>query len=318
MVARFAIVASLVALLAVGGKTAGAVHQGWGTAQFWGLACLQTECGEGAIGQTVVAMIGDVECGEDVTAHPVSDGEEVSGYAIDVLTDAQKPGCAQPGDTIRFFIGGEPASPTAVWEEDSHNLDIHTGPAFATFRGGLTCRGEPCIEFVVGPNTAPLVRAYVNGKLCASHAVSGWLITSYYSVNIPSAEAVPGCGVEGATVMFTVDGAPAKESGIWTVGTTGLSLSTDGLTWGDINCSGAVDPVDALGILRGDAGLPVLAPGLCPVIGVSLLFGDSQQVWGDVDCLNGVDPVDALKTLMFDVGLPPPQEPLCPALGASQ
>lgn len=313
MVTRFAVIAALMVLVAVGGETASASYQGWGSAQFWGVVCLGTDCGASAIGKTVVAKVGDVECGEDVAVHPISDGEVFGGYAMDVLTDTEKPGCARPGDTIRFFIEGVPASPTAVWEEGSHRHDIHTGPAFATFSGGLTCRGEPCIDFIIGPNTAPLVRAYVNGTLCASHAVSGWLITSYYSVNIPS-----GCGTEGTAVTFTIDGAPANESGVWTTGKTTLHLSTDGLTWGDVDCSGAVDPIDALGILRGEAGLPVIARDLCPALGALLVFDHRSRVWGDVDCLDGISPIDALKTLMFDAGLPLPPEPLCPALGDVQ
>ena len=311
MATRFAVIASLIVLVAVGSETASASYGGWGSAQFWGVVCLGTDCGASAIGKTVVAKVGDVECGEDETVHPISDGEVFGGYAMDVLTDAERPGCAQPGDTIRFFIEGVPASPTAVWAEGSHRHDIYTGPAFATFSGGLTCRGEPCIDFIIGPSTAPIVSAYVNGTLCASHAVSGWLITSSYRVNIPSV-----CGTEGAAVTFTIDGAPANESGIWTTGKTTLHLSTDGLTWGDVNCSGAVNPVDALGILRSDAGLPVVARDLCPALGTTLLFDHRLQVWGNVDCLEGIDPVDALKTLMFDVGLPPSPEPACPAFGA--
>ncbi len=39
------------------------------------------------------------------------------------------------------------------------------------------------------------------------------------------------------------------------------------LPWGDVNCSAAVDAVDALNTLRFAAGLPVTKPDGCPQIG---------------------------------------------------
>jgi hypothetical protein len=313
MLARLAVPIIVAALIVAAGESVSASYGGYGSAQFWGMACLHTECGGEAIGQTVIAKVGNVECGEDITVHPISDGEPFSGYAMDVLTDAEKPDCARPGDTIQLFIGGEPANPTATWEEGSHHLDIHTGPAFATFSGWLTCEGEPCIEFVVGPNTAPRVRAYVDAQLCASHAVSGWLITSYYSVNIPSDEGQPGCGTEGAIVSFTVDGVPANEIGTWTVGQTTLPLSTGELVWGDIDCSGTTDPVDALGLLRYDAGLAVNMPYGCREIGTLVSVDQEHIPWGNFDCMDDIDPVDALKTLMADAGLEYEAGAACPS-----
>lgn len=37
--------------------------------------------------------------------------------------------------------------------------------------------------------------------------------------------------------------------------------------WGDVDCSGEVNPVDSLKILRADAGLSVAKPEGCPAIG---------------------------------------------------
>lgn len=43
--------------------------------------------------------------------------------------------------------------------------------------------------------------------------------------------------------------------------------------WGDVNCDGAVDAVDALALLRNVAGLSPLAQhGPCPVIGAQVSF----------------------------------------------
>jgi hypothetical protein len=84
---------------------------------------------------------------------------------------------------------------------------------------------------------------------------------------------------------------------------------------GDNDCSGGVDPVDALLVLRFDAGL---APdtGACPGLGVAMPPGESALVWGDVDCSGSVSPVDALKLLRFDAGMDPVQTSWCPRIGS--
>lgn len=78
--------------------------------------------------------------------------------------------------------------------------------------------------------------------------------------------------------------------------------------WADIDCSDNVDPVDALKILRHDAGLSISQGSSCPDAGeaVDVLWnaGDnSNELWGDADCNNTIDPVDTLKVLRYDAGL---------------
>ncbi|HEY5625404.1 MAG TPA: hypothetical protein VIT93_02835 [Dehalococcoidia bacterium] len=87
--------------------------------------------------------------------------------------------------------------------------------------------------------------------------------------------------------------------------------------WGDHNCSGAADPIDALLTLRYDAGLSANT-GECPDFGqVVEVAGASPHPWGDVDCMNGVSPVDSLKLLRFDVGLNVSQAQGCPKIGTT-
>ncbi|MEX1195621.1 MAG: hypothetical protein WD904_11220 [Dehalococcoidia bacterium] len=88
-------------------------------------------------------------------------------------------------------------------------------------------------------------------------------------------------------------------------------------TWGDNNCSGNADPVDALLALRFDAGLPTNT-GACPAMGVVVdVLGASPHPWGDIDCTGEVGPVDGLKLLRFDSGLSVSQEPGCPLVGTT-
>ncbi|MCH7483609.1 MAG: hypothetical protein IIA90_00495, partial [Chloroflexi bacterium] len=99
-----------------------------------------------------------------------------------------------------------------------------------------------------------------------------------------------------------------------TLAATPVSLAA---IWADGNCSGSVDPIDALVTMRHDAGFDTLTAE-CPGMGWTVqLVGGSQHTWGDVDCSGEVNPIDALKILRFDVGLSLSQEADCPGMGAA-
>lgn len=88
------------------------------------------------------------------------------------------------------------------------------------------------------------------------------------------------------------------------------------VVWGDDNCSGQADPVDALLTLRDDAGLSTNT-GTCPAFGTSVSeLVASVLSWGDIDCNGVIDPVDALKLLRFDAALGASQGAGCPPLGS--
>lgn len=77
---------------------------------------------------------------------------------------------------------------------------------------------------------------------------------------------------------------------------------------GDIDCSGAVNAVDALKVLRHVAGLTVAqGPGCTPL---------GQGGKGDVDCNGAVNAVDALKILRWVAGLTVSQGPSCTPIGS--
>ncbi len=88
--------------------------------------------------------------------------------------------------------------------------------------------------------------------------------------------------------------------------------------WGDVDCSGSINPIDSLKLLRKDAGLSSLSvQGLCPGPGSSVVVNAVTRVWGDGDCSGALNPVDSLKTLRFDAGLGAPKvDPTCPDFGS--
>jgi CSLREA domain-containing protein len=86
------------------------------------------------------------------------------------------------------------------------------------------------------------------------------------------------------------------------------------VAWGDHNCSGSADPVDALLNLRHDAGLPA-ETNECPEMGATASVDGTDRIWGDLDCSGSADPVDGLKVLRFDAGLEVQRPAGCPDPG---
>ncbi|MCH8200629.1 MAG: hypothetical protein IIB85_01765 [Chloroflexi bacterium] len=87
--------------------------------------------------------------------------------------------------------------------------------------------------------------------------------------------------------------------------------------WGDGDCSGEVNPIDSLKVLRSDAGLPVSQTGDCPVIGSNVTVDGTARLWNDVDCGGAVNPIDSLKTLRHDAGLSVSQSAGCPGVATT-
>jgi hypothetical protein len=86
--------------------------------------------------------------------------------------------------------------------------------------------------------------------------------------------------------------------------------------WGDLNCSGSVDPVDALDELVPLAAHASDGVAACPGIGASVQIGGHAKLWGDWDCNGALMPVDALAILEFDAQLNIPPISGCPAIGS--
>lgn len=86
--------------------------------------------------------------------------------------------------------------------------------------------------------------------------------------------------------------------------------------WGDIDCDGDVDSVDALGGLRYVAGFFVNQTGPCSDVGSSVDVDGNTEIFGDWDCDGDVDAVDALQILLWVAGLDGDQTPPCPDIGS--
>jgi alpha-tubulin suppressor-like RCC1 family protein len=85
--------------------------------------------------------------------------------------------------------------------------------------------------------------------------------------------------------------------------------------WGDLNCSGAYDPVDGLAGLRFDAGLSVNQGANCLPLGQMVEVNGLTVAFADVDCSGTFTPVDPLKILRKDAGLSVDKAADCPEIG---
>lgn len=83
-----------------------------------------------------------------------------------------------------------------------------------------------------------------------------------------------------------------------------------GVQQGDVDCSLAVNSVDALKLLRHVAGLSVSQTEPCPDVAT-----DEASPWGDVDCTGAVNSVDALKVLRYVAALSVAQTEPCLDMG---
>ena len=84
------------------------------------------------------------------------------------------------------------------------------------------------------------------------------------------------------------------------------------LTWGDIDCDGGVNTVDALKGLRDLAAFSVSQEQGCPEIGSDV---GSAGDWGDWDCDEDITSIDQLQLLRHIAGLSTSQAEGCPDFG---
>jgi hypothetical protein len=111
--------------------------------------------------------------------------------------------------------------------------------------------------------------------------------------------------------LIASDGLNATETTV-----DGITLSSGAsILWGDLNCSGGVDPVDSLTVLRNDAGLSITQGDDCPALDDMLQVNGLSVAFADIDCDGSAGPVDSLKILRGNAGLSVAKPEGCPTLG---
>jgi hypothetical protein len=75
-----------------------------------------------------------------------------------------------------------------------------------------------------------------------------------------------------------------------------------------------VGPIDAIRVLRLDAGLFTSNAPPCPAMGALVIVDGEELMWGDVNCSGEANPVDSVLVLRYDAGLSANTGPGCPDL----
>jgi hypothetical protein len=141
-------------------------------------------------------------------------------FWISVFSAEHVPGCGEAGDQITFTINGLVANETATWtkvpggtaplSERNSRLMLTVGAPFAVF-GPRVEERDAAGKQVWGYGYT--VAAMVSGQVCAVGLPRVW---DSIMVIVPSETTKPGCGREGATVTFAVEGFAVSASRVWT------------------------------------------------------------------------------------------------------
>jgi Tol biopolymer transport system component len=121
--------------------------------------------------------------------------------------------------------------------------------------------------------------------------------------------------LEGMQLLVRVLASDGLQTTIATSAPIAL-LNSAHRTWGDADCSGAVQPLDALDGLAAKAGVALTqtVPG-CPDIQSAISVSGVSGQWGDFDCSGAVDGGDAALILKLTAKLPASPPDGCPRIG---
>jgi hypothetical protein len=111
-------------------------------------------------------------------------------FLLKVPSSDIRPGCGYEGAAIEFFVEGERANLTGIWQAGAaQQTSLIAGHSFAFFCGGLG---------LVGPLGDKVVVPYLNGEACGY----SYMGPSGYQAIVYSEGQEQGCGTEGAEMSF--------------------------------------------------------------------------------------------------------------------
>lgn len=168
-------------------------------------------------GTPVTAWIGDTDCGE---GYVYSIGS-TSRYEVIVRSASTRAGCGTEGAEVRFTLGGESTPTVGYWhvrtmQNIQQVVDIVIGPPFAVYD----------VQLPPEPGNKTL-QAYIGDTLCGEATASGGGMVPNLQgrLVVPPESLRAGCGRDGATVRFVVDGVMYSPTQPWTPGTHRVQLT---------------------------------------------------------------------------------------------
>ena len=208
-------------------------------------------------GTAITALVNGQECGTTSV-----ETREYRDFVIHVLGGGEREGCALPGDQVQFTVGGVFAVNTIRWNP-------FFDPSRVIYSLPFDLNLPRVIDIIAmqdhawywfersGDNPVPdgtLVQAMIDGVVCGEtrvEALASESIAGFSQLLVASSNIAEGCGREGSTVSFQVNGLRATTQMPWELGLRRLFL----VLHGDPDCDFDVDALDALFVLWGVAGL---------------------------------------------------------------
>jgi hypothetical protein len=174
-----------------------------------------------APGSLVTAWIGDTDCGEGY----VWGNGVTTRYDIIVHSAKTRAGCGTEGAEVRFTLNGGTTPAVGQWHVRTMQslqqvLDIVIGPPFAVYDVQI-------VTTATDRQGDRSVQAYVGDIICAEGTASRAGMIPYPGTRmvVPPESLRAGCGKEGATVRFVVDGVAYSPTQSWTPGTHRVQLT---------------------------------------------------------------------------------------------
>ncbi len=247
------------------------------------------ETGHAPMGTVITALVNGQECGTTTVV-----GGKYDDFSFSILGAGEREGCALPGDQVQFTVGGVLAGNSMRWKPlfdpsrviRSLNLELIL-PHFVDI---VAMQDHAWYWFErSGDSPIPdgtLVQAMIDGVVCGEARVESLAsesIAGFSQLLVASSDVEEGCGREGSTVSFQVNGLRATTQMPWELRLRRLFL----VVHGDPDCDFDVDALDAQFVLQGVAGLA------------------GWLSCGDPDALpDGImNSLDALLILQLDAGL---------------
>ena len=215
------------------------------------------ETGHAPMGTVITALVKGNECGTTTVV-----GGKYDDFSFSILGAGEREGCALPGDQVQFTVGGVSAVNTIRWKplfDPSRFFPSLPFDLILPHFGDIVAMQDHVWYWFERSDDSPvpdgtLVQAMIDGVVCGDARVESLAsedIAGFSQLLVSSSDVEEGCGREGSTVSFQVNGLRATTQVLWELGLRRLHL----VVHGDPDCDFDVDALDALFVLWGVAGL---------------------------------------------------------------
>jgi hypothetical protein len=199
--------------------------------------------------------------------------------------------------------GGQQTKDFGIYIDPSGNVRTVEGDPIVGARVTLYRSDTPGGPFVIVPNQSAIMSPAnrTNPDYTDGEGHFGWdVIAGYYKVRAEKPDCTSPTNPSQAYSETAVLAIPPPVTDL----DIRLDCPRQHFAQGDVDCSGAVQPLDALLVALFSSGQPVAEVAECPQMGSVTAATGLAYVFGDVDCDEDIDGVDAMLILRGVAGAP--------------